>query len=65
MVWTLREDVVMVNHFYDGGEGATRCRQYRDPMAWDVSANGWVSCNECMDRLTPEEREGEWYGRTD
>lgn len=57
----------MVNHFFDDNPppGRTRCGEYEGMDAFHVSANGWVSCNECMDKLTPAEREDEWYGRTD
>lgn len=55
----------MSNCFYDNQTNRTRCGEFEGIAAYAVSANSRVTCRECWDTLTPDEREGDWYGRTD
>ena len=55
----------MSNHFFDWERKRTRCDEYGWPEGWHVSANNAVSCPDCWDSLTPDERKGQWYDRSD
>lgn len=51
----------MVNHWYDRATEATLCDEHNGPAAWEVSSNYQVSCPDCWDLLTDEQRAGQLY----
>lgn len=58
-------ELAVVNHMYDATHDQTRCGEEEGVTAFHVSCEERVTCPECRQRLTPEEREIQWYPFTE